>query len=131
MKGHGEKLTRLQEKAIAALLTTTSVAEAAKMIPVGEGTLWRWLRQEGRFQEAYATARKELVRHAIVQIQGRMTKAVDTLVEVMENQEAPASSRVSAARSLLDLGLRATEFEELESRISELERQLSNRTKRP
>jgi RES domain-containing protein len=118
--GHGEKLSRLQETAISALLTAPSVPEAAKMVGVGERTLWRWMRLPG-FKEAYQAARRELVRHAIVTVQGVMSQAVKTLVEIMENSDSPASARVSSAKTILELGVRAVEMEDLEARISKLE----------
>jgi len=43
--GHGAKLPRLQEQAIAALLAQRSIAEAARTIDVGAQTLRRWLEE--------------------------------------------------------------------------------------
>ena len=44
MVGHGQKLGRKKEAAIAALLTNRSVDEAARAAGVGATTLWRWLK---------------------------------------------------------------------------------------
>ena len=57
--------------------------------------------------------RNPIVQQDIVKIQKSMTSAVATLTEIMENQEAPASSRVSAAKVVLEIGIRATEMEQL------------------
>jgi hypothetical protein len=126
MAGHGEKRTRLQEKAIAALLTAPSVPAAAKKIKIGERTLWRWMKDEEDFKRAYTAARRELVRHAIVKVQAGMGKAVETLLSIMEDSEAPASSRVSAAKTMLEIGVKATEVDDLEKRIAEIEEMLAN-----
>ncbi|MFZ7125492.1 MAG: hypothetical protein ACOWWM_04965 [Desulfobacterales bacterium] len=53
-----------------------------------------------------------------------MGKAVRTLIEIMENSDSPASCRVSAAKALLDLGVKAVEIEDIESRVSKIEQQM-------
>src|SRR5262249_52012194 len=60
MSGHGEKLSRKQEQAIAALLEKPSLAEAAAAVSLNEKTLRRWLREDRGFQDAYRAARQEL-----------------------------------------------------------------------
>ena len=126
MAGHGEKLSRKQDQAIAALLAHSSIPEAARSIDIGERTLWRWLQKED-FREEYRRARAEVVRHAVVRVQAGMSQAVQTLMDVMLNDEAPASSRVSAAKSMLDLGIKAVELEDLGSRLDRLEAEIAKR----
>lgn len=128
MIGHGEKMTRKHEQAVAALLAHDTIPEAAKSVGIGEATLWRWL-QTSDFREAYRKARGEVVKHAIAQVQAGMGEAVKTLRDVMTDAAAPASSRVSAARAMLDLGIKAVEVEELEARLESLEDQVLNRSK--
>jgi hypothetical protein len=55
MKGHGEKLSRKQDLAIAGLLTEPTIGEAAQKAGVSEVTLWRWLKQAD-FTSAYRLA---------------------------------------------------------------------------
>ncbi len=121
MKGHGEKLTRKQEVAIAALLLEPTISEAAKSAGIGETTLWRWLQMES-FQVAYANAKKEAVSQAIARLQRITTKAVDALEDVMADIEAPAGSRVTAARVVLEMSLKAVELEDLATRVEQLEK---------
>jgi hypothetical protein len=45
--GHGAKIGRKQEDAIAAFLTQPTPAEAARQTGVGEKTLRRWLQEPG------------------------------------------------------------------------------------
>jgi hypothetical protein len=124
MTGHGEKLSRNQEKAISALISSPSISEAAKKVGIGEKTLWRWL-QLNNFKRRYQKARRVVVRQAIALVQAGMSDAVKALQEVMRNQKAPASSRVSAARAMIDMGIKASEIMDLELRIENLEGQLS------
>ena len=123
MTGHGEKLSHKQERAIAALLVSSSVAAAAQAIKVQDNTLLRWLK-DTVFQDAYREARRQVVQQAIVQVQHATCTAVQTLLAVMQDAEAPASAKVSAARTILETAIKAVELEDLEARIAELEHHL-------
>ena len=59
---------------------------------------------------------------ATAQLQQASFMAVKTLKEIMEDPKASASARVMAARTVLEMGLRATEVDDLGSRVSDLER---------
>jgi hypothetical protein len=120
MTGHGEKLTRKQESAIAALISEPTVLQAAQRTGVGDTTLWRWMK-EPEFQAAYKDARRQVMNTAIGRIQDTCTEAVETLRAIMQDTNASASSRVSAAKSVLEIGLRAMELQDMEERITQLE----------
>ena len=122
MKGHGEKLSRKQEALISALLTTPTLTDAAQTAGIGEVTVWRWLK-ESTFQTAYRDARRAVVQQAITQVQQATGEAVETLRTVMQDPEAPASAKVSAAKNILDMAVKAVELEVLEARIAALEHQ--------
>ncbi|MBI9083351.1 MAG: hypothetical protein JEZ11_07115 [Desulfobacterales bacterium] len=117
------KIARNQEKAIVALLSCPSVPSAAREAKVSQRTLYRWL-DLGPFQRAYREARQKVVSHAVAAIQGAMSEATGTLRAVMKDSDAPASSRVAAARAVLDLGLRAVEIEDIEERVRAIENQI-------
>lgn len=123
MKGHGEKLSRKQEQAIAALLTYPTIEQAAKAVGVGETTLWRWLQDED-FQELYRQAKREVVSQAITRLQQASCEAVEALREIINNAEAPAHARVSAAKAVLEAAQKGVENEDLAQRIKALERAL-------
>jgi len=44
-----------------------------------------------------------------------------TLSEISENKQAPATARVSAARSLVELAIKAAELQEISERLDALE----------
>ena len=124
MKGHGEKLSRNQERAIAALLVHPTMLKAAAAAGVGEVTLWRWLQIPG-FKEQYRLARREAVSQAVGHIQGACSVAVVALTDISQDVNCPASARVSAARTVLELALKGVELEDLAVRVEELESQVS------
>ena len=120
MRAHGEKLSRKHEQTIAALLTCDSITAAAADCGVAEATVHRWLK-DVVFQTAYREARRAVVQHAIAQVQRATEEAVKTLRSVMQDAEAPASARVSAAKAIFETAVKAVELEDLEARIAALE----------
>ena len=120
MKGHGEKFTRRKEAAIIGLLTQPTLEEAAKFAHVSSTTLWRWQQDPG-FQAECQRARRQSMGRAMAQLQQASFTAVKTLKEIMEDPKASASARVMAARTVLEMGLRATEVDDFGSRLSALE----------
>ena len=57
-----------------------------------------------------------------VKLQQGASAAVSTLLKIMVDQHSPPSTRVRAADSVLDHGAKAIEIEDIEARVSELER---------
>jgi hypothetical protein len=115
-----EPLTAKQEKAIAALLSEPTMKSAAQLVKVSEITLIRWLREDA-FRDAYQEARREATRQAIARLQQASSEAVDTLREVMKDSQATYGARVSAAKTVLDLSLKAVELEDLQGRVEQME----------
>jgi len=119
------KLSRKQELAISALLTCPTLLAAAQQCGLAAVTLYRWLK-DAAFQAGYREARRQVVQQAITQIQYATGEAVATLRAVMQDQEAPASAKVSAAKAILELAVKSVELEDLEdleARIAALEAQ--------
>jgi uncharacterized protein YggE len=114
-------LTAKQEKALATLMTSTTVLDAAKKAGLGHRTLVRWLADDADFQAAYMSARRQAMSHAISQLQQSAGEAVAALREVMVDPELPANSRVSSAKVILELAMKGLELEDLERRIEALE----------
>jgi len=121
MAGHGAKLGRKQEEAIAALLSQRSIEDAARACGVGARTLIRWLKLP-EFNAAYRDARRAAVSQSVARLQQATGAAVSTLLKVMVDPSTPPSTKVRAADSVLDHSAKAIEIEDLEARLSDLER---------
>jgi len=102
------KQPRVQERAIAALLTEPTQAAAAQKAGVGEATLGRWLK-DADFCAAYRLARQELVRSAVERLQAATGVAVDTLLAVARDGKREGD-RVRAAVALLSHALRGIDL---------------------
>jgi hypothetical protein len=118
-----QKLTVKQEQALIALLDCGEIKQAAETAGVTKVTLWRWL-QLSAFQSRYRAARRQIVETAIAQLQSDCTVAVRVLREVAEDKEAPASSRVAAARTIIEQSVSAIELLDLQERVEMLEQAL-------
>ena len=124
MVGHGAKFGRKKEEAIVALLSQRSIEEAARVTHIGTNTLLRWLK-EPDFDAAYRAARRVAFSQAIARLQQASGAAVATLLKIMVDANAPASTRVRAADSVLNHSAKAIELEDIEVRVTELERSLA------
>ena len=121
MKGHGAKFGRKKEAAIAALLTQRNLEESAKAVGIAPNTLLKWMK-EPEFDREYRTARRAAFGQSISRLQQGATAAATTLLKTMIDQDVPASVRVRAAECVLNHAMKAIELEDIEARLSDLER---------
>jgi hypothetical protein len=121
MTGHGSNFGRKMEEAIVALLSARNLEEAARGAGVSIATMLRWMKR-GEFQAAYRQARREAFSQSMARLQQASSAAVSTLLRIMVDQNAPASSRVRAADCVLDHSSKAIEIEDIQVRVTELER---------
>ena len=121
MTGHGAKFDRKKEEAIAALLTHRNIEEAANAVRISGKTLLRWMK-EPEFDAAYREARRAAFGQSIARLQQGTAAAATTLLKIMIDASTPASVRVRAADSIFNHAAKAIEIEDIEARLSELER---------
>ena len=113
------------ERIIVALLENPTLEKAAVAVGISSVTLWRWMRRP-EFQAEYRKARREAFSQSIARLQHASNAAVGTLLRVMTDREAPAASRVRSADVVLQMALRGMETEDIEARVTELERASEN-----
>ena len=121
MTGHGAKFERKMEEAIAALLTQRNLDEAARSVGIAPKTLLRWL-QQPEFQVAYREARRAAFGQAVARLQQGTSAAATTLLKTMIDASTPASVKVRAAEAIFNHAAKAIEIEDVEARVTELER---------
>lgn len=120
-RGHGQKMTRKMELAALALVTEPTIKDAADHVKVSESTLLRWMKRED-FQAVHLEMKHKAVGQAIALMQKSTTKAVETLISVLDDEDTPATVRVAAARIFIDRALKSVELENIQTRLDELER---------
>ena len=121
MSGNVTKLKPKQEEAIIALLSNRSVEDAARAVKTAPRTLYRWLK-EPDFDAAYRQARRAAFRQCAARLQQASGAAVSAVLKVMVDPSTPGPTRLRAADIVLAHAAKAIEIEDIEVRVSELER---------
>lgn len=122
MKG-GENIEPKKEKALAALLSSATREEAAAKAGCTKRTIINYLK-DPEFLQRYERAHSDLVTVATQQIQRSLAPAISTLQSIAEDENAGLNARVSAAKGLLEYGIRLAELNDIYRRIEELEGRL-------
>jgi hypothetical protein len=94
---------------------------AARAAGIGVNTLLRWMK-DPEFDKAYRKARRTAFGQGTARLQQASGVAVSTVLKIMLDQHAPASTKLRAADMVLTHGAKAIEIEDVEARVSELER---------
>ena len=116
-------LTRNQKRFVAALLEAPNVRAAAEAANIGERTAWTYL-ADPAVKGELATHQDAVLGDAARRLAREMGAALDVLCEIMADKGATDAARVSAARAVLDSGLRLAELVTLADRVAELEQRL-------
>ena len=116
MKANGRKSA--DEAIIVALAGGRTVQAAARVAGVAESTIYRRLR-ETEFRRRVTETRAEFTARALGNLAAASTAAAGTLRRLLKAESEAV--RLSAARSILELGTKLRDSVELEQRILALE----------
>ena len=107
-----------KEKALAALLESSSIAEAAKRCELSQETLYRYLREK-EFVSDYRNARRQVVENSITQLQQASGEAVEALRRNLSCSNPQAEIR--SAQIILDNALKGVELVDILERLEQIE----------
>lgn len=119
MRGHGEKKSQKLDAFVEAMMTRRTVESAAAAAGISPATAYRWMRDQD-VVDRLRQARQQAWSRAMAQLQEAGPEAVEALRKILREAEGEAP-RVSAARTILELGVRAVELASIEERIDKLE----------
>ena len=111
---------RRSEEVIAALMAGRSMRQAAQDCGIGYRTLKEWFASPW-FRAEYGAAKQQLLDATINQLRSIGSEAVSGLYDVVTNVANPPAARVSAARAILEVLLRAMEVQDISERLARLE----------
>ena len=114
-------LTAMQDKAITALLSSSTVGAAAKKTGVSDRTLHRWLK-EPAFRQGYHAGRRLVMEQAVGCLQRASLGAVEALVRNLKC--GVPGTEVRAAQVILEAGTKSVEMMEFEDRLTAIEQTL-------
>lgn len=111
------------EKIISGLLSCTTVRETAKSAGVSERTIYTRLKNP-EFKQKLDEARREVWKGHATTLQGQLGKAIQTIVEIMDNEKTPPQVRLNASAEIIRSGMKMTEMVDVIDRLDTLETRL-------
>ena len=118
------KLTARQKAAIPKLLSEVTLEAGRKEAGIAKGTLYNWLKQP-EFKEELKRQRAAIVEGAIEVLKANTVRATKTLVMLLASESDSVKHR--ASKDIIELTMRAMEFDELDERIEQLEKIVSEK----
>lgn len=109
------------EQILAALLSCGNIKDASIAAGVSHTTVYNRLSDKD-FKAEYDRRRTIALNEACHTLQATLTKAVDTIREIMENKDTAPQVRLNASAILLQNCLKYTEQVNILSRLDELEK---------
>jgi hypothetical protein len=107
------------QRLLLVLACGATVESAARQAGVSESTVYRRLDDHG-FRRQLQALRADMVQRAAGTLTAAANEAVRALVELLKGTSTP-STRLGAARAVLELGMKVREVAELEVRLAAIE----------
>ena len=108
---------------LTALAGGSTAADAATAAKVSERTVRRRL-AEPDFVTHLEELRREVIQSALVKVSSSAVQAVTTLVSLLDSEQ-PSSTRLGAAKAVLDYGIRLRAESEFAERLTAIETHLA------
>jgi hypothetical protein len=112
-----------QERFVAAVLSTRSIADAARQISISERTAYRYL-DDPKVRASLDAALDQALSNAAHRAAAGMDGALATLYAILDDPNAPLTARIAVARLLLQAGPRLHETITLMQRMETIEQTL-------
>jgi len=120
------KLTARQLKAIPHIVSRPTYTEGCKKARINQTTLYKWLK-EPEFKTDLDRQRDEVTAEAFGILSQGLTKAVETLVGLLDNKDNRLKRL--AAKDVIDFIIRHKEIEDLDKRLEAIEQRLSEQNR--
>ena len=108
---------------ISALLSCPTIKQASDEVGLSEQAVYSRLRKPD-FREKLQNARNDQFQVISSKLEDANFRALDTLINILDDKEVGAGVKVRAAQTLLDLSLKNREQADIISRIQNLEEML-------
>ena len=116
------KLTERQLKAIPLIVVSPTYTEGCKRAKLNRTTFYEWLKIP-EFKAELDRQRDEIAAEAFGVLSQGLTKAVETLVSLLDNKDDRLKRL--AAKDVIDFIIRHKEIEDLDKRLAAIEQRLS------
>ena len=113
------------ERMIFAILSNKDILTASKTLGISVQSIYNRLRKP-EFRQRLQQERQGKFEVANSKLTDSMGRAVDVLVEILEDANVSAGVRIRASQILLDITLKVTEQADIIQRLDSLEEQLQS-----
>lgn len=120
-----QKMRVTDNALISALLTRPTIKQAAESVGLSEQAVYSRLRKVD-FRTKLQNARTTQFQVISSKLEDANFKALDTLINILDDSEVSAGIKVKASQTLLDLSLKNREQIDVISRIENLEEMLKS-----
>lgn len=110
---------------ISALLSCPTIKLASESVGLSEQAVYSRLRKPD-FREKLQNARNDQFQVISSKLEDANFKALDTLINILDDKEVSAGIKVRASQTLLDLSLKSREQADIITRIQNLEEMLKS-----
>ena len=118
------KLTDRQLKTIPFIVSSPTYTEGIKKAKLNRTTFYKWLK-EPEFKAELDRQRDEVAAEAFGVLSQGLTKAVETLVSLLDNKDSRLKRLT--AKDIIDFIIRHKENEDLDKRLTEVEKLLAEK----
>lgn len=98
-------ITSQQDRVLALISAGSSIADAAQSVGIHRNTIHNWLRAQPSFRLALAAAREVKAVYWRDQAEQHAAAALDAILALLADPLAPASVRLKAAQTILELAV--------------------------
>jgi len=127
----GPDLTEVQERAIAALHRSPSIAAAADEAGVEITSLHRWMRHDEGFQSKMRQIRRERQVKLDKQLQKTALAAIANLIDLAQAKQLVEPARASLIRTVVEFAFRPPRhYADIQDRVTAVENQMRAAKKR-
>lgn len=93
------------EEIIAALLSSGTIQGAAAAVGLAPRTIYDRM-SDSQFRAAYSAAKSDVLRTALIAANSRLSEAIQTIGEIMSNQQNNPATRLQAAQTIISTAAR-------------------------
>ena len=89
------------EQIIAALISSGTITKAAEAAGISSRTIYERMTHR-EFKAAYRAAKSDLIRQAVFNMDNKLTDAINTIADIMNDKNANPAIRLQAAQTILN-----------------------------
>lgn len=115
------EITQKQEEVIMALLTCKTKREASRATGVSEATIYRLLKNP-KFVEMLETVKKQAYYNIVFKLSSLSQDSLECLYDLISSPDTRDSIKCKASSLVIDKVLNVASYEQLEHRVTRLEK---------